>query len=150
MDSIFSELPRDLRFLIYKKFMHAMFREERAAIKKYFRDQVQPEILDDNPAGHFVWVTGIKETDETVLVLRHHYQDVQFINRMLRIRSNGKCDLNVFENYSRHSGQQKFNMSGIVLVYEGPQVVSFFSDTPHGGDLLPIARMYNLDGNDAV
>ncbi len=45
MDSIFSELPRDLRFVIYKKFMHAMFREQRAAVKKYFRDHVQPEIL---------------------------------------------------------------------------------------------------------
>jgi hypothetical protein len=38
MDSIFSELPRDLRFVIYEKAMHA-------AYKKYFSDQVLPEIL---------------------------------------------------------------------------------------------------------
>ncbi len=55
MDSIFSELPRDMRFLIYKKAMHAMFREERAAIKKHFREQIQPQIHDGTMSFSSFW-----------------------------------------------------------------------------------------------
>ncbi len=54
MDSIFSELPRDMRFLIYKKAMHAMFREERAAIKKHFCEQIKSKIDGNDKFGHSV------------------------------------------------------------------------------------------------
>ncbi len=143
MDSIFSELPRDLRFVIYEKAMHA-------AYKEYFSDQVLPKIHDGSPAGHFILVQGSNQNNETVLILRHHYEDMQFIDRALRIRSNGECDLTVFENCSRHSGRTKFNRSGIVVVYEGPQAVPFFSDPTRAEDLVPIPTVYNWDGNDTV
>ncbi len=69
MDSIFSELPRDLRFLIYKKFMHAMFREQRAAVKKYFRDQVQPEILDGTMPFWLFWRIIHEKKKQVIRVL---------------------------------------------------------------------------------
>jgi hypothetical protein len=139
MDSIFSKLPRDLRFVIYKKFMHEMFREQRAAIKKYFRDEVQPEIVSfliNDKFGHYrclyVCVHGSQENNVTTLHVELSgclgFKKIDFIDRALRIHSNGECDLCVFEQCFRHPERPKFITRGKVLVYEGLAALSLFPD----------------------
>ncbi len=136
MDSIFSELPRDMRFLIYKKAMQAMFREERAAIKKLFREQIKSQIDGYDKFGHYrclyVCVHGSKENNLKTLHIEFSgclgFKKIDFIDRALRIQSNGECDLTVFEQCFRHPGRPKFITRGTVLVYEGLAALSLFPD----------------------
>jgi hypothetical protein len=111
--------------------------EQRAAIKKYFRDEVQPEMVSfliNDKFGHYrclyVCVHGSQENNVTTLhvELSLGFKKIDFIDRALRIHSNGECDLRVFEQCFRHHERPKIITRGKVLVYEGLAALSLFPD----------------------